>query len=458
MQQTIPLAASYRDNAGFVFEQNGIFYRCINDIYFHHYDKLLESGLYKELTDSGRLISHKEIDSSLFVFAKHNKVKIILPDQLPFISYPYEWSFDMWKDAAIVTLKIMQIALAKSMILKDATPFNIQFSNGRPVFIDTLSFEKYIEGKPWIAYRQFCECFLSPLLLMRYGHRDLGKFFTVYPDGIPLEITKSLLPFKSKLNIHVWMHIFFQSSISSKTKKEKDVEKNFSRQKLELLLKGLIGFVSDLKIKKDKSTWDDYYTDKILGNDYLQSKTKLVVEFSAILDFNTVIDLGANDGYFSMLLQQKAANIISVDFDSNCVNDLYNAVRKNNIKNIVPIVATLTAPSPAVGWANNERGSLSERLKADLVLALALVHHLAISKNVTLKQIAAWFAGMAPALVIEFIPKTDEKVKELLLHREDIFTDYNYAEFVQVFRMHYEIIKEEKVGSTDRILFLMKRK
>ena len=458
MPQIIPLPASYRDNAGFVFEHERKIYRCINKIYFPHYWQLLQSGLYKELTNTGRLISHEEVHTSIFFQENLDDVKIILPEQLPFISYPYEWSFDMWKDAAIVTLKVLQISLAKTMVLKDATPFNIQFNNGRPVFIDTLSFEIYKEGKPWIAYRQFCECFLSPLILMHYGHRDMAKFFIAYPDGIPLEITKSLLPLKSKFNLHVYLHIWMQSKVSTITKNNPESDKDFSFKKLQILIKGLLDFVSSLSSKKDKSTWDDYYTDKIIQNKYLLHKKNIVADFCELISFKKVIDLGANDGFFSLLLKEKAHNIIAVDFDSNCVNELYKKIRKENVLNIVPIVATLNSPSPAIGWANAERTSLTTRLDADLVLALALVHHLAISKNVPLPKIADWFSKMGTYLIIEFVPKSDVKVKQLLLHRTDIFYDYNIENFINAFGVSYNIIKEQNVGDTERILFLMKRK
>ncbi len=458
MQQISPLPSSYRDTAGFVFEQEGIIHRCINALYFPHYDKLIQSGLYDELTAAGRLISHTEQDNSLFTLSDNHPVKIILPEQLPFISYPYEWSFDMWKDAAIVTLKVMQIAMAKGMILKDATPFNIQFFKGRPVFIDTLSFEIYEEGKPWIAYRQFCECFLSPLLLMHYGHRDMAKLFMAYPEGIPLEITKSLLPLKSKFNLHVLMHVWMQTKVAAKTKNHNTSNNDFSLKKLQILIKGLLEFVVSLDVKRDKSVWDDYYTDTILGNQYLLHKKSLVANFCELISFKKVIDLGANDGYFTWLLKDSVNNIVAVDFDSNCVNELYNKVRHEKVKNILPLVASLNTPSPAIGWANSERTALTTRLKADLILVLALVHHLAISNNVPLLKIAEWFAGMGKYLVIEFIPKQDEKVKQLLSHRADIFNEYDLENFKKAFGKCYNIIKEEKVGDTERVLFLMARK
>lgn len=452
MKPSAPLPSSYRDPEGFVFAENGLIYRYIAPTYFDAYNLLFSSGLYKELTDKGRLIKHVELHP------EHNSgFKIILPEQIPFISYPYEWSFDMWKDAAIVTLKIAMLALQKGMMLKDATPFNIQFYRGRPVFIDTLSFERYEPGNPWIAYHQFCECFLGPLLLMQYCHRDMGKLFSAYPEGIPLEIINSLLPTRAFWSINVQLHIRLQQKISGGVKNKKESEGFFSQKKLLVLLTGLSDMVTGMKPKVSKSVWDDYYTDTILGADYLSAKLDIFKKFSADIPFKNIIDLGANDGYFSMLLRGRADWIIAADADSNCINALYRTIRKEKIKNIVPLVSVLTAPSPALGWANAERSSLTVRLKGDLVLALALVHHLAISANIPLSFIAKWLSDMAPFLIIEFVPKTDEKVKQLLLHRKDIFANYTAESFRKEFEVYFTTVCEEKVGHTDRILFLMKR-
>lgn len=455
MSTLTALPSSYRDNDGFVFKQDDTYYRLIKPSYFSHYNLLMNSGLYKALTDAGRLVQHNELNATLF--QQNKDCKIILPEQIPFISYPYEWSFDMWRDAAIVTLKIATQALEFGMILKDATPFNIQFYNGRPVFIDTLSFEKYEEGTSWIAYHQFCECFLGPLLLMHYGHRDLGKLFLVYPNGVPLDVVKSLLPFKSKFNIHVYMHIWLQAKMASKAKGEDSTKKEFSKQKLHTLLNGLTSFVSSLYQKKIKSVWDDYYTDTILGNQYLDAKKIIVEKFIASISFKKVVDLGANEGYFSLLLKDKAEHIIATDFDSNCINELYRKIRKDKIKNIVPLVSTLNIPAPSIGWNNEERSSLKERLKADLVLALALVHHLAIAVNIPLGFIAKWLSEMGSYLIIEFVPKSDEKVKQLLKNREDIFDEYAAKEFENIFSQYFKIITFKTVGNTDRVIYLMKK-
>ena len=450
-----PLASSYRDNDGFVFEQDGVFYRLIKPSYFPHYRQLMDSGLYAALTNSGRLVAHKEIDKNNFYTSNFTHCKILQPEQISFITYPYEWSFNMWKDAAITTLKIATQALEFGMFLKDATPFNIQFTNGRLVFLDTLSFEKYEEGKPWIAYKQFCECFLAPLLLMHYAHSDLGKIMTSFPDGIPLAITKNLLPLKAKLSLQVYIHVYLQGNF---TKKSVGAENNFSKKKFLLLLKGLLDLVSKLEVKKTKSTWDNYYEETILSKQYLEAKKKLLLSFTDKINFEKVIDLGANDGVFSLLLQEKAKQVIAIDGDINCVNELYNNTRKAKIKNIVPLYASLNAPTPALGWANKERSALTTRLKADLVLALALVHHLAIGANVPLGFIAKWLNGISEYLIIEFVPKSDEKVKLLLQNREDIFNDYTLESFKNIFAEFYHFHLEEMVGDTERILFLMKRK
>ncbi len=450
--QTHP--ASYRDKSGFVFEQDGKIYRYVHPDYDIHYTQLMSSGLYEDVVKKGKLIAHHELSEiQQFGFADG---RVLLPDQIPFISYPYEWSFDMWKDAALLTLQMAMAALKKEMILKDATPFNIQFHKGKPIFIDTLSFENYEEGKPWIAYRQFSECFLAPLLLMHYCHPDTGKFFTVYPNGIPMDVLVSLLPKRSKWNMNTLLHVHLQAKFSGKQKQRAGNENNFSKQKLEILLKGLDRFVQKLVLKKVKTTWDDYYTDTILGDDYLQAKTALVKLLISSIDYKTVIDLGANDGYFSLLFGDDK-NVLATDADSNCINELYHKIKKEGITNILPLVNNLSVPSPAIGWANTERESITVRLKADLVLALALVHHLAIAHNVPLYLIANWLYPMGEHLIIEFVPKSDEKVKLLLQNRNDIFDEYNLENFKSIFTQKYQIIKEEKAGNTNRVLFLMKR-
>jgi hypothetical protein len=452
----LPLPSSYRDNDGFVFKHEGKIFRYIHPRYYTPYSHLMQSGLYLHLTTKKWLIPHEEIPAILQFGIEDGK--ILLPEQIPFISYPYEWSFAMWQDAALLTLNIAAAALKNNLFLKDATPFNIQFLKGKPIFIDTLSFEIYEEGNPWIAYRQFCESFLAPLILMQYCNHDSYKLFTVYPNGIPLEVLTTLLPKKCQWNLNVYLHIYLQAKISENKKKKTNTKLNFSKQKQEVLLQGLKDMVRKLSPKKTKTTWDDYYTDTILGQNYLNAKNKLVQTFLSNVEFSTMIDLGANDGYFSLLYKNTEKQIVAVDGDANCINDLYCKIRDQKITNILPCINTLNNPSPAIGWNNKERDSFNERMKADLVLALALVHHLAIACNVPLNLIADWLEERGKYLLIEFVPKTDEKVQLLLQNREDIFDDYTIENFEIIFSKKYQIILQEKITGTERMLYLMKRK
>ena len=448
-----PQPSSYRDNDGFVFEHEGKIVRFIHPQYEEHYHILMSGGLYGALVKKGWLVSHEEFAAPASLQLPPGR--LILPRQIRFISYPYEWSFAMWQDAALLSLQVALAALQHNMVLKDATPFNIQFQNGQPVFIDTLSFEKYKEGETWIAYRQFCECFLAPLLLMHYCHPDTNKLFTVFPNGIPLDLLVNLLPGKAKWNVNTYLHIYLQHKLTRKQTKAPGRAHHFSRKKMEVLLKGLFGFVSRLRVKKISSAWDDYYTGTILGQAYLDEKTRLVQSFLNDIGYETVIDLGANDGHFSLLCKDK--KIVALDADANCINELYAKSKKDKL-DILPLVVNIMSPSPSIGWNNKERNSMTERSRADLIMALALVHHLAISHNVPLSMIAGWLQPMGKYLLIEFVPKEDEKVQLLLQHREDIFKDYSLLHFKESFGLHYSLLREEKIGNTNRVLFLLKQK
>lgn len=452
MQQ---LPSSYRDIDGFVFSEEGRILRFIDPRYSSTYGHLLESGLYDELVSKAWLVPHVPVPGHPLTTEKGGIV--ICPQQIPFISYPYEWSFDMLKDAALLTLDIAIASIAKGMSLKDATPFNIQFVQGKLLFIDTLSFEMYDETQPWIAYRQFCESFLGPLLLMHYNHPELSRLLTLYPDGIPLDVLVTLLPERSAWNLNAYLHIYLQAKMGKKKNNKTSLVQHFSRRKMEVLLNGLKGFTGKLSPRQVKTTWDDYYSDTILGKDYLQAKTTLVQQLLEGVNLSTAIDLGANDGHFSMLLKDKCELIIATDADTNCINQLYRNTRTTKT-NIIPLVTDLLNPSPAIGWNNKERTAIGERLRADLVMALALVHHLAIGRNVPLSWIADWLTPMAPWLLIEFVPKEDEKVQLLLRHRKDVFENYDLRNFKEAFEKNYEIRNEAKVGNTQRTLFLMQRR
>jgi hypothetical protein len=445
--------ASYKDPSGFIFQASGKFYRQVNKIYAGHYDLLISSGLSSFLQEKKLLLHHEEVTEN--ILHSDDWYLTLLPQQIPFTSYPYEWCFEQLKDAALLTLEIVRLSIDKGLILKDATPYNVQFVNGRPVFIDTLSFEKYDPLLPWIAYRQFCESFLFPLLLSHYHKTGIQPFLNSYPNGIPVNITANLLPWKSRLNPGVSLHVFLQNKLNEKTKNT-GTAVSFSKNKLRNLISHLDGIIRDLN-NSDKTEWSNYYAESISSREYLGKKEKIISTLFQKLDGRNLLDLGANEGFFSRLAAAKNFDVIAIDKDDQCINTLYKKVKEENITNILPLCMDLINPSPASGFANNERASFGERIHTDAVMALALVHHLAIGYNLPLSKIAEYLYGFSHQLIIEFVPKEDEKVQLLLQNKKDIYPEYTREHFENVFRPGFTIAEKVQVPDSDRIIYLMKR-
>ncbi|MBK7690240.1 MAG: SAM-dependent methyltransferase [Bacteroidetes bacterium] len=449
------LPSSYKDPSGYVFMYNNEVHRIIHFDYQKQFQQLLESGLYEHLVGKQLLIPHEEVSS---IPLQSNTYKIIKPRQIPLVNYAYEWSFEMLKDAALCTLDTTLEAISFGMILKDANTFNIQFDRGKPIFIDTLSFELYHEKESWVAYRQFCECFLAPMLLMKYCNLSLNKLLIAYPNGIPIAVCKSMLPFSARFNLHVNLHIFLQNKVSNQKSNHTRPQPDFSKAKMLTLLNGLKSFVGSLECASDKTTWDNYYDETILSTQYLEEKKKLVAHYLKQIEFQTLLDLGANDGVFSMLYKNSTKQIFAVDEDRNCIEKLYQTCKAEGIQNILPLIIDLSAPSPAIGWHNTERDSFFQRVKPDVTLALALIHHLAIGHNISLQQIADFLYSFSKYVIIEFVDKTDPKVIQLLQHRKDIFTQYQIADFKKWMQNKFEILEETQLTQKSRTLFLLKRK
>ena len=455
--QPTPHPASYRDPAGFIFSRDGVVYRQINKIFQPDFDQFIQSGCYQRLVDKGFLIAHQEIEHSFF--SDNNWYKTIQPEQIDFISYPSEWPFDMLKDAALLTLHLVREAMDFKMILKDATPYNIQWHNGGLRFIDSLSFEHYDESMPWIAYRQFCESFVGPLLLMHYSRLHTTKAFLAYPDGIPLDVVQNMLPYKSRFSFHTYLHIHLQNQLSRKAAGKPQSGGKFSKQKLLNLLSSLETLVKKLEVPGAQTTWSDYYEEASLRDDYLPSKQALVTEWlNAIPTARTCIDFGANEGAFSEIVATKNIATIAVDFDPICVNRLYQKSKTKPNNRILPLVLDISNPTPGSGLNNQEHQPFLHRANADLALALALVHHLAIGKNIPLERVAAFFAGISKYLLIEFIPKSDEKIRLMLQSKKDIYLNYSKEDFEAAFGAFYQIERQQMISDSERILYLMIRK
>ena len=445
--------SSFRDPSGCVFVENNDVYRRIAPSYFEQYHALM-SALYDELIKFNALIPHEEIH-------ENEQEILIKPEKIPFISYPYEWSFGELKDAALLTLKIHRRAMKHNLILKDASAYNIQFRNGRPVLIDTLSFDFYNDGEPWGAYGQFCRHFLAPLLLMVYKDIRLNKLLSLFIDGVPLDLAANLLGGRG--GFFALQHIVWHSK--SIAKHETDGRKKLfsglkikiSRSKHLALIEALIRGIEKLELKNVVTEWGDYYANTNYTPEAGEAKSNLVREFLKILQPSTVWDLGANDGTYSRLALENGANVTAFDIDPIAVERNYQSVKKSH-EAVLPLILDLTNPSPGIGFANKERTTITERQEPDCVMALAVIHHLAISNNLPLEMLASWFASMTRGLIIEFVPKEDSQVELLLATRRDIFPNYNQEYFEKIFSEYFNLKRKENIEGSKRVLYCFERK
>ena len=457
----VRIGASFRDPGGFLFWRDGELYRQVNRISEVDYRRLMDSGLYSRLVKMSLLIPHREVN--IEPADPGQAACIIQPERVEFISYPYEWCFSQLKDAALTTLAIQKEALEFNLSLKDASAYNIQFHQGRPMLIDTLSFEQYKEGQPWVAYRQFCQHFLAPLALMSKRDIRLGQLLRIYIDGVPLDLASTLLPGSSRWNLSLFTHIHMHASAQKRYADRGSDAKaassaRFSRTALLGLVDSLEGVVRSLEWKPTGTEWADYYDSTNYTRTAFDDKQKIIIGWLDQIQPKIGWDLGANNGVFSRLASERGALTVAFDIDPAAVEQNYHECRMKTETHLLPLVMDLTNPSPGLGWDHRERLSLRKRGPIDMVMALALVHHLAISNNVPLPQLAEYFARLGKWLIVEFVPKGDSQVERLLASREDIFPDYTEEGFEAAFMLSFDIVKKENIDDSRRILYLMRSK
>ena len=418
----------------------------------------MDSGLYAALASAGLIVEHEEAPLTL---AYGGDASVILrPRMLPFISYPYEWCFSQLKEAALLTLEIQKRALEHDLSLKDASAYNIQFDGVRAIFIDTLSFEEYREGAPWIAYGQFCRHFLAPLAIMAYADARLGKLSEIHLDGLPLDIASRLLPWTTRLHPGLLMHLHLHAKAQTRhITRQPLTQPTPSRRMSRLALRGLVdsleSAVGHLTMPKQRTIWSDYYDHTSYSSEAVARKQAIVAGFLDRIRPATVWDLGANTGAYSEVAAAAAQQVMACDSDIACVETAFRNYRERGLRNILPLWIDLTNPSPGRGWAHAERASLADRGPADAVMALALVHHLAIGNNVPLSHIAEFFRRLSRNLIIEFVPKDDPQTQRLLVSREDIFTGYSREQFEMAFEAVFSILDVQMVPNSDRAIYLM---
>ncbi len=452
-------AGSFRDPKGWVFRRDSVVYRHVTDAARDDYSRLMESGLYENLVKADLLIPHEEQP-----VADSGAWKILKPDEIEFVSYPWEWSFSMLRDAAIATLDIAERAMDFGMILKDAPAFNIQFHKARPVLIDTLSLSVRIEGRPWEAYRQFCQHFLAPLALASRRDPRLLLMGRNHIDGMPLDLAATLLPIRTRLKpglaAHVHLHARMQDryagneSAAAGRVNRSDV----SEQGIRGILDSLKSSIRSLKSPAAASAWEGYYSETNYSESAFDEKKRIVADYLDEVSPQVVWDLGANTGEFSGIAATRVDYVIAFEADHNAADLHYRECMKTRKSNILPLVMDLTNPSPGLGWDFRERMSLEERGPADSLMALALIHHLAIGNNVPLYKISESLARLGRHLIIEWVPKDDSQVQRLLASREDVFKDYTREGFTDAFANDWETMRCQKVGDSVRELFLLRNR
>ena len=467
------LPGSFRDPAGYVIRLNGLVHRRIEPAGLAAYRRLIDSGLYDTLTSKGLLVAHEDLGP---ISEQPGAATILRPEQIPMVSYPYEWSLSQLRDAALVTLDAQREALRAGMVLKDASAFNVQFLRGRPILIDTLSFEPYAGG-PWMAYRQFCQHFYAPLLVAAAADPRLVRATGLFIDGLPLSICSRLLPRHTWLGAGPLFHVHLHARAEERWgrtggrgkgeggSRAEGGSKREGRSKRE----GGIGSTRSVEAVVDSlrravegvrwsglSHWSSYYAE---GESYsaeaFTRKSEVVTGWLERLRPATVWDLGANTGYFSKAAARLGASAVALDADPACIESLYREVREQRLLGVLPLLFDLASPSPAIGWANAERMTLAERGPADVLLALAVTHHLAVSNNVPFVEIASYFSRLCRRAIVEFVPKTDPMVQRMLQGREDVFGEYTQAAFELAFGARFEIDERVVLSPSNRLLYRM---
>ncbi len=450
--------ASFRDPSGAVFTRDGVVYRQIHATFAEEWRRFIDSGLYEDLAARRLVVRHEEADLGLALDGR--AWRVIRPTQIDFISYPYEWSFSQLKDAALATLTLQEKALAAGMTLKDASAYNIQFVSGKPILIDSLSFETRAPGSPWVAYRQFCQHFLGPLALMAYRDPRCGLLLRDFIDGLPLDLVSRLLPARTRLRLGLAAHVHAQARAQrqgggAQAARASRVRVSDTGQLA--LLDSLRRTVDGLRWAPAGTAWASYTTTTSYTPSAARAKAALVRELLADCRAATVWDVGANTGAFSAIAAAEGRQVIALDSDPAAIERLYLRVKSGEVKGVLPLVMDLANPSPALGWDLRERPSLLDRAGDSTVLALALVHHLAIAGNVPLPNVSAFFAALGSELIVEFVPKDDPQTAGLLASRADVFPDYTLDGFKAAFARDFRLVREVAIPESRRVLFSMRR-
>lgn len=455
-------SGSFRDPGGHVYVMDGQVFRTVLESRTADYEFVRDTGIIQKLVDRGWLVESEEVPVEEG-FVPEAQL-LIRHSTIPFISYPYEWSFPLLKSAALLHLDLQLEALESGVALSDASAYNVQFDGVKPVFIDLLSLRPYRDGEYWFGHNQFLEQFINPLLMRAKVGIAHNNWYRGSLEGIASEDLVKLLSFRHRLSINVLIHLllpnFFQRRATKRgsqsvNKKQRPLSKNSYKG----ILQQLRGWVQGLKPKDfDNTVWGDYEETHSYAPAEETAKHEFVAEFCSKTQPEVLFDLGCNTGEYSeTALSAGAERVIGFDFDQRALERAYARAKAKSL-NLLPLFLDGANPSPSQGWNGKERKSLLERSNADAVLALAFEHHLAIGRNVPLEQVVSWIVSIAPRGIIEFVPKSDPTVQRMLALREDIFVDYSADYFLSVLKSKAKIKESRTVSSSGRTLFWFERR
>ena len=452
---------SFRDPDSRIFTADGRVLRLLSEQGLADWRALSSSGLLEELP----VVGARQVDADV-PEALHGGVAAVLEhDVIPFVSYPYEWTFAMLQDAALLQLELLRHAIDKGLILKDSTPYNVQFRGAKPVFIDVGSFEQLREGEPWAGYRQFCMLFLYPLLLQAWKDVPFQPWLRGSLEGITPHDARALLSSRDLLRRGALSHVVLHERLERRyEEKEADLKGELRKAgfKKELILtniRGLERLVRRLRWEPDRSTWSEYGPHTTYKPEDAERKAQFVAAAVAEEQPRLVWDIGANDGRHSRIAAERAEHVVAMDADSLVVDRLYRTLRKDGEERILPLTVNIVDPPPALGWRGLERRPLLDRGRPDLTLALALIHHVSIAGNVPVAEFLDWLRGATRSLVIEFVSPEDPMARRLLARkRPGDHPDYRADWFEQCLHERFDVVRSEPLAGGARTLYLARPK
>ncbi len=459
MRQIENEAGSFRDPAGNIFYHKDKVYRILNDEGLERFQFLKNNELLNNLINKELVIPTNQVAHGTLNIEEVSNKQVLEHKKIDYVSYPYEWSFQQLKDAALHHLDLHLQLLDYNATLIDASAYNIQFIGHKPIFIDILSIKKYEDGEYWKAHKQFCENFLNPLLLKSKKNIDFNNWFRGNLEGITTKDLNSALSFTDKISYNIFVQVVLLNYLENKTINDKKIDiskvnkKKFPKKSYISILKSIRNLIKNLELKNEKTVWGDYSGNNTYKMEEENNKKKIVEDFSKKFKFDMVADLGCNDGVYSEIcLKNGSKSVIGFDFDLNSINKAFLTSKEKNL-NFLPLYLDATNPSPNLGWLQSERKGFLHRAKFSGMLSLAFEHHLAIAKNIPLDQVIKFLTNIAPRGLIEFVPKDDETIKKMLLLKGDIFKDYNELNFKNILSKLAKINSETAVSSSGRKIF-----